>query len=92
MGLLVPAHSPHRVWAGHWFLTPDYWPRVEQYASLVGEPSRQPDLLALVERERIRYLVVPRETAERLVPALGSRPVERLRIQGLELLVLAGSG
>ncbi|MDH3746009.1 MAG: hypothetical protein OES47_12985, partial [Acidobacteriota bacterium] len=39
IGLVIPAYTHHRVWAGHWFLTPDYWPKVELYAQLVSDPA-----------------------------------------------------
>jgi hypothetical protein len=88
MGLHVAARTSHSVWAGHWFLTPDYWRRVERYALLVADPAGPAELARLVAEERIDYVVVPQEAAERLAGALADRLRERQALAGLELLVI----
>jgi len=90
MGLLLPAYTHHSVWAGHWFLTPDYWSRVDQYAAMVADPRKQGELLELLREESIRYLVVPVNVSDRLALALEGNVAERIRIGGLELLILNG--
>ncbi len=89
MGMLVPAYTHHPVWAGHWFLTPDYWSRVDQYAAMIGDPGRQRALLELLQVERIRYLVVPAKVGDRIASALGSKVQDRLPRGELELLTLS---
>lgn len=88
MGLLVAAYTHHSVWAGHWFLTPDYWARVDQYAALVADPGRLEDLLELLQVKRIRYLVVPAVVGDRINGALKGRVLQRLPRGELELMVL----
>ena len=88
MGLLLPAYTHHSVWAGHWFLTPDYWSRVDQYAARVADPGMEGELLELLREESIRYLVVPANVSDRLALALEGNVAERIRIGGLELLIL----
>jgi hypothetical protein len=89
MGMLVPAYTHHSVWAGHWFLTPDYWSRVDQYASMIADPGKQGELLELLREESIRYLVVPANVSDRLALALEGDVAERIRIGELELLTLS---
>jgi hypothetical protein len=88
MGMLVAAFTHHSVWAGHWFLTPEYWTRVDQYAALVADPGRQEDLLELLRVKRFRYLVVPAAVGDRIDGALEGRVLERHPIGELELMVL----
>lgn len=88
MGMLVAAYTHHSVWAGHWFLTPEYWTRVDQYAALVADPGRQEDLLELLRVEQFRYLAVPAVVGDRINGALEGRVLERHPIGELELMVL----
>ena len=88
MGMLVAANTHHSVWAGHWFLTPDYWSRVEQYAALVGNPSREQELAQLLQMEQIRYLVVPAPVGDRIAGALKGKVLKRHPKGDLELMVL----
>lgn len=88
MGMLVAAYTHHSVWAGHWFLTPEYWSRAEQYAALVGDPSREQELAELLQTEQIRYLVVPAPVGDRIAGALKGEVLERLQKGELELLTL----
>jgi hypothetical protein len=87
LGNLVPAFTPHRVWAGHWFLTPDVLARHEHYRKLMAGSG---DLAGLIAAQRVRYLVVPRERAGAVAVELGAQVTERASYGGLELLVLGG--
>ncbi|MDH3745877.1 MAG: hypothetical protein OES47_12325, partial [Acidobacteriota bacterium] len=73
IGLVIPAYTHHRVWAGHWFLTPDYWPKVELYPRLISDPARFAELNALLDQDRIDYLVVPTQVVPSLTAVLGPR-------------------
>lgn len=88
MGHLIPAYGPQRSFVGHWFMTPDYKARVRIYDELVGDPRRTADLLAVVDRDRIRYIVAPSSEAARLALALRARYVRTLRVDGVSVLVL----
>jgi hypothetical protein len=88
IGHLIPAYGPQRSFVGHWFLTPDYKARVRIYDELIGDPRRTSDLLTLVERERIRYVVAPRSEEARLAAAFDARVVRMLRVDGVSVLLL----
>jgi hypothetical protein len=91
LGNLLPAYTPHRVWAGHWFLTPDEATRAARYEQLTGDPQRAAELRDLIARERIDYVVVPAARADAVAQALGPALVERAPQGGVELLVLRPS-
>lgn len=88
LGNLVPAFTPHRVWLGHWFLTPDRKARATRYERCTSDPAHAAELPALLAEQAIAYLVVPSASAERLAALLGGRVAERARHGELELLVL----
>jgi hypothetical protein len=88
LGNVLPAFSPHRVWVGHWFLTPDYDERHETFRRLISERSAAPRLRELVREQRIRYLVVPAARTKLVAEALGEAVVDRRPHGELELLVL----
>jgi len=64
LGGVIPAYGRHRVFAGHWFLTPDFAGKSETYRLAVADSTGR-RLVALVARERADYLVlvVPPSTA-----------------------------
>jgi hypothetical protein len=58
---LIPAYSGHRVYAGHWFLTP-YWPvRQPEYRSFIKGEYRSGELTKLLQNEKIRYAILPKD-------------------------------
>jgi hypothetical protein len=72
LGNLIPALTPHRVWIGHWFMTPDFGRRSAWYLALVTRPEAQARALrALVVSERLGALVVPASLAPRIIAILG---------------------
>lgn len=82
LGNLIPAVTPHHVWLGQWFLTPDYANRSRWYALMVEQPESQAQLLRiLVDRHRIGAIVVPAAAAGRIAAGLAPR-VERVVGQG----------
>ncbi|HSE62264.1 MAG TPA: hypothetical protein VLG15_01500 [Thermoanaerobaculia bacterium] len=88
IGHLIPAYGPQRSFVGHWFMTPKYSARVRIYGELVGDPRRTGDLLTLVGRERIGYIVTPRSEEARLAAAFGERVSRTLTVDGLSVLVI----
>jgi len=56
---------------------------------LVGDPRRTGDLLTLVGRERIGYVVTPRSEEARLAAAFGERVSRTLTMDGMSVLVIA---
>jgi hypothetical protein len=90
LGNVIPAYGPHRVYVGHWFLTPDYTTRAQAYATLVNTPGREVDLMTLLSEERVRYLVTPAAAEERLTTALGVRVTRVLRVPGVAVIFVLG--
>ena len=88
LGNVIPAYTSHRVWVGHWFLTPDYHVKAARYEQLVQDPRQAAQLVELIDAQRIRYLVVPCQEGERLEGLLKPRLERRLRHGELEILVL----
>jgi hypothetical protein len=90
IGNLVPAHGPHRVYVGQWFLTPDFERRAEQALAAVRGELPFEDLVRLVEGERIRYLVTSVRVAPQLAALLGKRVSATKPAGELVVLVLEG--
>ncbi len=57
LGGVIPAYGRHRVFAGHWFLTPAFRERSEAYRRAAADPTGA-GLVALVARERANLLVL----------------------------------
>lgn len=80
LGNVVAALAPHRVYLGHWFLTPHYLDREQLYLQLLEGLARETApaaALRFLRAEAFDYLVVPAELAEptrRALPA-GARVV-----------------
>src|SRR5262249_47152239 len=39
LGNFIPAFTPHRVWVGQWFLTPDALGRAQRFEALMADPA-----------------------------------------------------
>jgi hypothetical protein len=81
IGNLIPAFSRHRVYVGHWFMTPDFQQRAERARELLDNPARSADLRELVRTSSIQYLVLPSPQADRVLDALGW-PLESVQRYG----------
>ena len=88
LGNLVPAFTTHRVWAGQWFLTPNYEGRLAALDRLTSDPKLSDQLRALINDQRIRYLVVPAARADMVAQELTGQVAERLPHGAFELLTL----
>jgi len=92
LGLLLPAYTAHRVWVGHWFMTPEYKSKVKLYRQLVSDPDRESELQQLLTSQKIDYLVVPANVGARIVATLGPRVIAKQSVPGLEIIHLAFPG
>jgi hypothetical protein len=55
IGNFVPALTQHKVYVGHWFLTPEYTQKSKRYTeAMQGKGVRE-----LVRSENIRYIIGP---------------------------------
>jgi len=87
-GNLVPAHGPHRVYVGQWFLTPDFERRADEAFEAVSGQAKFDDLIRLVDGEHIRYLVTTTHVAPQLAALLGTRVDATLPVGEFAVLVL----
>ncbi len=91
IGNLIPAFTPHRTFVGHWFLTPDFRSKEDEYWRLVRDPrGHLGRFRELVENQNIRHLVVPEFAAGAVSSAFPGRLHEVTRADGLVLLTQAG--
>ena len=68
---LIPALTAHRVWFGHWFLTPNYPARTQMYKEFIGAPAEHAaGFAAVLVREDITWLVVPTTAVAEVTAAL----------------------
>ena len=88
LGNILPAFTSHRVWAGHWFLTPDFRVREKMYQWFTTSRSAAEQFRAVLHEQRIRYLVVPAAGSDFVANQLGEDVVERRPHGELELLIL----
>jgi hypothetical protein len=91
LGNYIPAYTDHRVYVGHWFLTPAYAQRAQEAAAAVGGGTTAEQLGALVDGQRIRYVVAPAQVAPALAAALGRRVQRSLAASEFAILVLDGA-
>ncbi|MDG2304093.1 MAG: hypothetical protein P8R42_05460 [Candidatus Binatia bacterium] len=91
LGNLLPAFTPHRVWVGHWFLTPNAVAHGRHYQDLIDESVDPTDLRRLVDAQSIRYAVLPTVRAARWTEILGDRVLALHPHQELALLILRPS-
>jgi hypothetical protein len=90
LGNFVPAHGPHRVYTGHWFLTPQYTERANQALAVATGRTGAAELIALVDGQHLEYLVVATQAAPALASALGARVARTIDAGELTLIVLDG--
>ena len=92
LGNYIPAYTDHRVYAGHWFLTPQFAQRAQDALNAVGGRTTAEQLVALVDDQRIRYLVTAAQAAPALATALGPRVGRTVLAGDFAILVLDGTG
>ncbi len=74
-GNLIPAFGPHRVYVGHWFMTPGFGSRSSRYWSMVnGGDAAATELTELVRDAHIDYLVLPADSLKSFAPILANSP------------------
>jgi hypothetical protein len=72
LGNIIPALTPHRVWIGHWFMTPDYRKRIALYSQFINNPEANKEKIkALLNQQDISYLLVPISKIRPFTTALG---------------------
>jgi len=59
VGTVLPAYTAHRMVVGHWFLTPDYAARRDWYHAVMAGRVPAAEVLAALEREAVRWVLLP---------------------------------
>jgi hypothetical protein len=88
VGSVLPAFGPHRVYVGHFFLTPNFSERAAAFRRFVHREDAADELRRTVREQHIRYVVVPREHADAMARRLEELGVERRPYGILELIVI----
>ena len=88
VGTVLPAFTPHRVWVGHWFLTPTFSVRSEMFRRFVSNRQAAEAFRGVLREQQIRYLVVPAARTDFVVSELEGYAVERRPHGELDLLIL----
>jgi len=89
LGGLIPAYTPHRVYVGQWFLSPNYLERSKQYTTLVETvPNDAAALLRLIDSQQIAYVVVPGARVTAFCNTLGTRVLKVERVNQAAIVSL----
>jgi len=88
LGNYIPAYTDHRVYVGHWFLTPAYAQRAQEAAAALGGRMTAEQLMALVDSQHVRYLVAPAQVTPALAAGLGRRAQRSLAAGEYAILVV----
>ena len=79
LGTLIPAFTSHRVYAGHWFLTPGHAAKQKYFLDLIEGRAGPEELVDLLQREPIDYVLLPPATPLNVVEAV--RPLASREVQ-----------
>ncbi|MBU6400477.1 MAG: hypothetical protein KGS61_09180 [Verrucomicrobia bacterium] len=88
IGEVLPAYSSHRVYVGHWFLTPDYLTKRNYFIALREGRADPGGLVELVQREGIDYVLLPPAMPAPVVDALRPRAKRVETTEGFTLLFM----
>lgn len=89
LGLLVPVYTGHRVYVGHWFLSPEYREKDERFYKLVATAGIQPEeLLKQIHQNKIDYFIVPTLAANSVVRVLGDLVSENITTGEMTIIAL----
>jgi hypothetical protein len=59
LGTMIPAITHHRVYMGHWFLTPDFSAKQDYFLALADGRANPEGLRDLILNERMDYVLLP---------------------------------
>lgn len=78
LGNIIPALSPHKVWVGQWFMSPDYQKRSASYWKWMKGPANDTEsaaeMVQTLASQHIRWLVIPSASLEKVRNALAGIP------------------
>ncbi|MDH7502451.1 MAG: hypothetical protein QHJ82_07025, partial [Verrucomicrobiota bacterium] len=88
LGTLVPAYTPHRTYLGHWFMTPDYRARQNQFNEIVEGRTDPMRVLDFWHKEQVDYVLLPPSTSPALLNALATSAKEIIDLDHYKLVRL----
>lgn len=92
-GNIIPAFSTHRVWVGHWFMTPGFQSLAATYQRWFGGAEApvtfRREILHTLSSQRIRWVVLPSPCVPAMKEALAGVPFS-IRQFGAHALVAIG--
>jgi hypothetical protein len=88
LGTLIPAYTSHRVYSGHWFLTPGHPAKQKNFTDLIEGRAEPEELVGLLQREPIDYVLLPPVTPREVVEAVRPLANSEVQIHGFMLFYL----
>lgn len=62
---ILPSFTPHRVFNGHWFMTPDSDLKARFYETIMQNPSvYSVEIINLINTQKIKYIIHPAQRAD----------------------------
>lgn len=91
LGAILPTYTPHRVYVGHWFLSPDYLAKRDRYVTFTSDVKYASQLEQLVDAQAVDYLLVPRQQASWVAKRFANRTTARITFRSQTLFVIEAS-
>jgi hypothetical protein len=88
IGTLIPAYTSHRVYLGHWFLTPDHPAKQAYFMDLLEGRADPAALVHLIQTEAIDYVLLPPATPPHVIEAIRPQAKEIVRINGFVMAII----
>jgi len=92
LGTILPAYTPHRVYVGHWFLTPDQPAKQKYFLDLLEGRSGPQELLDLIQQGALDYLLLPPAMPPYVLEAIRPLATTVVSIDGFALVTLSQPG
>ena len=91
LGTIIPAYTSHRVYVGHWFLTPDQPAKQRYFLDLLDGRVGPQELVALVQRGALDYALLPPAMPPYVIEAIRPLANREVQVNGFTLLYLRRS-
>ena len=86
---VLPSFTPHKVYNGHWYMTPDSNTKSNLYYTIMQNPLYYSNQIHnLIEKEDINYIIHPANYAEELKKVMENRIKSILSIDGWIIIIL----
>lgn len=86
---VLPSFTPHRVFNGHWFMTPDSSQKSQFYITVMYNPlSYSNEINKLIDNEKIKYIVHPAQSADPLKQIIQEKIVRTITLDEWVIFIL----